>query len=43
MVTKRRGETVGKSKNNKNMLKILLFIRVLMLNNEAAFCDAFAG
>ena len=43
MVTTRRGETVGKSKNNKNMLKILLFIRILILNNKAVFCDAFAG
>ena len=43
MVARRRGETVGKSKNNKNMLKILLFIRILILNNKAVFCDAFAG
>ena len=43
MVARRKGESIGKSKNNKNMLKILLFIRILILSNKAVFFDAFAG
>ena len=39
--SKKEKRSYGKTKNDKTMLKILLF--EFFLNNKAVFCDAFLG
>ena len=40
--SKKEKRIYGKVRNNKTMLKILSFIRILCLKNKAIFCFAFA-